>query len=369
MTDSAYGAPRTAVLVLGAGSWGTALAIVLARNGQRSLLWGRDPAHVADLQGERSNRRYLPGVPFPALLEPLSDLGSGLAAAEDIVLAVPLAALRPSLERLAHALPRPMPLALACKGVETGSRKLPHEIVEAVFHQSYPLAVISGPSFAQEAARGLPTAVTVAAHDAHLAARLVARLHHGAFRAYRGDDVIGVEVCGAVKNVLAIAAGISDGLGCGANARAALVTRGLAELTRFGVALGGRAPTFTGLAGLGDLVLTCTDNQSRNRRLGLAIGGGREVGAALAEIGQVIEGLPAAREIAYLAERHAVEMPIVSQVVRVLDGACSPGEAVQDLLARAPKAEVACPRGELGNQGPEAVYGEVVRRAGRRKQP
>ncbi len=340
MTDSAHGAPLAPVLVLGAGSWGTALAIVLARNGHRTLLWGRDPARIADLRNERCNRRYLAGIPFPALLEPISDLEAGLGAAGDIVLAVPLAALRPSLERLAHILPRPAPLTLACKGVETGSRKLPHEIVEAVFHQGYPVAVISGPSFAQEAARGLPTAVTVAAHDAHLAASLVARLHHGTFRAYRSDDVIGVEVCGAVKNVLAVAAGISDGLGFGANARAALVTRGLAELSRLGIALGGRAPTFTGLAGLGDLVLTCTDNQSRNRRLGLALGRGREVGAALAEIGQVVEGAPAAREIAYLADRHAVEMPIVAQVVRVLDGACSPGEAVQELLARAPKAEL-----------------------------
>lgn len=327
------------VLVIGAGSWGTALAVLLARHGHPVLLWGRGGEHMARLAAERRNERYLPGVAFPANLAVESDLAAALRQAGDVVLAVPCHALRPTLERMAACAP-PLRIALACKGIETDTLLLPHQIVEACLGVKATTAVISGPTFANEVAAGLPTAVVVACEDRDFARDLAGRLHGGAFRAYRGDDVIGVEVGGAIKNVLAIAAGISDGLGFGANSRAALITRGLAEIMRLGSALGARRETFMGLTGLGDLVLTCTQDQSRNRRLGLAIARGSGVEESVAAIGQVVEGVRTARAVKALAARQGIEMPISTQVARVLRGECSPREAVQALLAREPKAEI-----------------------------
>ena len=330
----------TAIAVLGAGSWGTALAVLLAGNGRRTLLWGRDARHMEQLGAARRNARYLPGVAFPAPLEVCADLGQAVHAARDLLLAVPSHAFRSLVEQLAPLLRAGHRLAWATKGLETGSAKLPHEIVAELLGNRIPTAVISGPTFARQVAAGLPAAVTLACAFPEFAAALVASLHGDSFRVYTSDDVAGVELGGAVKNVLAIAAGIADGLGCGANTRAALITRGLAEMMRLGEALGGRRETFMGLAGLGDLVLTCTDDESRNRRLGLALAQGRTLADALRAIGQVVEGVQTAREVVHLAAKAGVEIPICEQVYRVLYEHVSPRDAVQALLAREQKPEI-----------------------------
>ncbi|HRW64814.1 MAG TPA: NAD(P)H-dependent glycerol-3-phosphate dehydrogenase [Candidatus Competibacter sp.] len=327
------------VAVLGAGSWGTALALLLARNGHDVRLWGHDPEEVAPLCRERENRRYLPGVPFPARLNAGADLVEALAGVELVLVAVPSHAYGATLARLRPLLPATAGFAWATKGLEHGSGRFLHEVTLDVLGRDRPTAVISGPSFAVEVACGLPTAVTVAAWDVAHARRVAAVLHGSNLRAYTSSDVIGVELGGAVKNVLAIAAGIADGLGFGANARAALITRGLAEMVRLGVAVGGQRETFMGLAGIGDLVLTCTDDQSRNRRFGLAIGRGDSAEAASAAIGQVVEGAATVREILRLARRHGVELPITEQVDAVLYHGQSPRRAVENLLARDPKPE------------------------------
>ncbi|HPE73736.1 MAG TPA: NAD(P)H-dependent glycerol-3-phosphate dehydrogenase [Candidatus Competibacter sp.] len=327
------------VAVLGAGSWGTALALLLARNGHDVRLWGHDPEEVAPLCRERENRRYLPGVPFPARLNAGADLVEALAGVELVLVAVPSHAYGATLVRLWPLLPATAGFAWATKGLEHGSGRFLHEVTLDVLGRDRPTAVISGPSFAVEVACGLPTAVTVAAWDVAHARRVAAVLHGSNLRAYTSSDVIGVELGGAVKNVLAIAAGIADGLGFGANARAALITRGLAEMVRLGVAVGGQRETFMGLAGIGDLVLTCTDDQSRNRRFGLAIGRGDSAEAASAAIGQVVEGAATVREILRLARRHGVELPITEQVDAVLYHGQSPRRAVENLLARDPKPE------------------------------
>lgn len=327
------------VAVLGAGSWGTALALLLARNGHDVRLWGHDPEEVAPLCRERENRRYLPGVPFPARLNAGADLVEALAGVELVLVAVPSHAYGATLVRLRPLLPATAGFAWATKGLEHGSGRFLHEVTLDVLGRDRPTAVISGPSFAVEVACGLPTAVTVAAWDVAHARRVAAVLHGSNLRAYTSSDVIGVELGGAVKNVLAIAAGIADGLGFGANARAALITRGLAEMVRLGVAVSGQRETFMGLAGIGDLVLTCTDDQSRNRRFGLAIGRGDSAEAASAAIGQVVEGAATVREIRRLARRHGVELPITEQVDAVLYHGQSPRRAVENLLARDPKPE------------------------------
>jgi glycerol-3-phosphate dehydrogenase (NAD(P)+) len=327
------------ILVAGAGSWGTALAIHLARNGHATVLWGHDAGHIARIAHARRNERYLPGVEFPALMSVEDELEGTLRRARDVILAVPCKALREVAHLVAvHARPDAR-ISWACKGIDVDTLQLPHAVVAEQFGADCPAAVVSGPTFANEVATGLPTAVVVASENAEFARDLAGYLHGGAFRAYVGDDVIGVEVGGAVKNVLAIAAGISDGLGFGANSRAALITRGLAELTRLGVAMGARKETFMGLAGLGDLVLTCTQDQSRNRRLGLAIARGQSASEAAAEIGQVVEGIRTAEALQRLSRMQGVEMPICDQVAMVLSGRCSPREAVQTLLAREPKSE------------------------------
>ncbi len=331
---------NTTVTVLGVGSWGTALALLLARNGHTVRLWGHDPDELALLGQYRENRRYLPGIPFPDSLTIGVDLAAALVGVDLALAVVPSHAYRATLERMRPHLPATAGLAWATKGLEPGSGLFLHEVTAQALGREWPAAVISGPSFAGEVAQGLPTAVTVAAREVDHARRVATVLHGSNLRAYTSTDVIGVELGGAVKNVLAIAAGIADGLGFGANTRAALITRGLAEMVRLGLAVGGQRETFMGLAGVGDLVLTCTDDQSRNRRFGLAIGRGETVEAALAAIGQVVEGSVTAREALLLARRLRVEMPITEQVDRVLHHSQNPRRAVEILLARDLKPEI-----------------------------
>ena len=334
-------AASATVAVLGVGSWGTALGLLLARNGHAVRLWGHDRDEVAPLVRDRQNRRYLPDIPFPATLSAGADLADALTGAELVLAAVPSHAYGETLARLRPHLPPRAGFAWATKGLEPGGGRFLHEVTAETLGGDRPAAVISGPSFAREVALGLPTAVTVAARDAAHARRVAVLLHGSNLRAYTSADVIGVELGGAIKNVLAIAAGIADGLGFGANARAALITRGLAEMVRLGLAVGGQRETFMGLAGIGDLVLTCTDDQSRNRRFGLAIGRGQTAEAALAAIGQVVEGAATAREALRLARQHRVEMPITEQVDRVLHHGQNPRRAVESLLARNLKPEAA----------------------------
>ncbi len=329
----------TNIAVLGAGSWGTALALLLARNGAQVRLWGRDVEHLEKLRRTRVNQRYLPDIPFPATLEPSPILEEALAAAHEILIAVPSAGFRHTLRLAVPQLRSDAGLAWATKGLEPGRACLLHEVAQEECGGARPLAVISGPTFASEVAARLPTAVTVAASSTDYARRWAALLHNERFRAYTCADIPGVEVGGAVKNVLAIAAGIADGLGFGANTRAALITRGLAEMTRLGVALGGQRETFVGLAGLGDLVLTCTDDQSRNRRLGLALGRGSTVQEALQDIDQVVEGVQTASEVRNLVQGLGIEMPIVEQVYQVLHRGRLPADAVNALLSREQRPE------------------------------
>ena len=327
--------------VVGAGAWGTALAIHLARAPGRSVtLWARDHAQVAAMAAARVNARYLPGVPFPATLAVTANL-SELAGAELLIAAPPVAAL-PGLAGDLLGAGLDAPLAWLSKGfldapALPGGVALPHQVLGPRWPA--PVGVISGPSFAEEVAAGLPTALAVAATAAPLAALLAERLRGDALRAYESDDLAGVEIGGAVKNVLAIAAGASDGLGFGNNARAALVTRGLAETVRLAVALGGRRETLMGLAGLGDLVLTCTGDLSRNRRVGLALGAGRQLPEILGELGHVAEGVAAAARVRALAQHHGVEMPICDAVYRTLHEGMPVRDAVLALLRREPRPE------------------------------
>lgn len=325
--------------VLGAGSWGTALAIQLARNGNPVRLWARDPESVADMAAARENRRYLPGCPFPEGLDPDPSMADALADAEDVLVVVPSHALRENLTRLAPLLGDDQRVIWATKGLEPDSALLPDQVAAEVLGSQRATAVLSGPSFAGEVGQGMPTAVTIASADTEFARDMAAAFHDGVFRVYTSTDVIGVGVGAAVKNVLAIAVGISDGLGYGANARALLITRGLSEMMRLGEKMGGERTTFTGMAGLGDLLLTCTDDQSRNRRMGLALAAGRDVESAQREIQQVVEGVRVAREVHRIAEHLGVEMPIATQAYRVLHEHVSPQEAVRKLTDRPFRAE------------------------------
>lgn len=324
------------IAIIGSGAWGTALAAVLVRNGQRVLLWGRDAETSEAIARDQRNPRYLGDIELPAGIKTTTD-EADVVRAEALLFATPSYTFREMLRRFGGD---DRPFLWACKGLEPESHRLIHEIVAEELPVPPPHGVVSGPSFAREVASGLPTALTVASEDAAFAGRAVDWLHGPTLRAYSSPDVIGVEIGGALKNVLAIACGISDGLGFGANARAAVITRGLAELMRLGTAMGGRTETFMGLAGLGDLVLTCTDDQSRNRRFGLAIAEGLDSDAACARIGQTVEGLRTATAAAALARAHAVEMPIVDQVYAVLHAGRDPGDAVRSLLARDPKQEL-----------------------------
>ncbi len=324
---------RRPIAVLGAGSWGTTLALHTAAGGHPTRLWTRNEEHARLCRTLGENPRYLPGVRWPAGLAIGTDLAECVGEAAAIVVAVPSAALRSTLVVLAPHLPERTPLLLACKGFEWPGAALPHEIASEILGPARPLAVLAGPSFAREMARGDPTAVVVASRGR--GGRAFQRLlHRGTLRVYGSRDVVGAEVGGAVKNVVAIGAGLCDGLGMGANARAALITRGLAEILRLGTALGGRRATFMGLSGLGDLVLTATDDTSRNHRLGRLLAGGRSLAAALAEIGQTAEGVFSSRAVTVRAARLGVDMPICNVVTRILHEGLNPGEAVRLLLER-----------------------------------
>jgi glycerol-3-phosphate dehydrogenase (NAD(P)+) len=303
------------------------------------VLWGREPAHADALARHRTNERYLPQAVFPDTLRVEADLAAAVGSARDLLIAVPSHALRELLQQIAPHLRADARVSWATKGFELATGLLPHEVVRQVLGERVPTAVVSGPTFAKEVGAGLPTAMTVAATDAAFASDLAQRLSGVNFRAYTSADMIGVETGGAIKNVLAIGAGISDGLGFGANTRIALITRGLVEMTRLGVALGAVKDTFMGLAGLGDLVLTCTDNQSRNRRFGLALASGAKGLDAQKSIGQVVEGVKAASAVRKVAERLSVEMPICEQVYRVVHEDAAPKDAVKELMSRALKPE------------------------------
>jgi glycerol-3-phosphate dehydrogenase (NAD(P)+) len=327
------------VAVLGAGSWGTALALLLARNQHTALLWGNDPAQQARLGRERVNSVYMPDIPFPANLRVQDSFTETATSSSRFLIAVPSHGFRATLAALQPLLPADAVLAWATKGLEPGSGKLLSQVAAEELGGRGALAVISGPTFAREVALNLPTALTVASGQERTAEEVASWLRNERVRVYTSRDVAGVQLGGAIKNVMAIAAGISDGLGFGANARAALITRGLAELTRLGVAMGGQKETFMGLAGAGDLILTCTDNASRNRRVGLALGQGRKLPGILADLGQEAEGVATARELYQLAKNRHVEMPITEQVYRVLYEDLAPQAAVEALLRREPKSE------------------------------
>ena len=334
-------AKDAAIAVLGAGSWGTALAVQFARSGRTVRLWGRDAQQLAQMALDGGNERYLPGTAFPASLQIASQLREALAGAHDVLVVVPSHGLRALLQQLAPLLTPQMQVAWATKGFEADTGKLPHQVAREVLGPERRGAVLSGPTFAREVGAGLPTAMTVASADAAYAKSLAQELSSENFRAYTSSDIMGVEIGGAVKNALAVAAGLSDGLGFGANTRVALITRGLKEMTRLGVALGAQADTFMGLAGLGDLVLTCTDDQSRNRRFGLLLATGISPKAALAQIGQAVEGYAAARAIHAVAARAGVEMPLCEMAYRVLYEGLPAQDAVRALMSRPIKAEVA----------------------------
>jgi glycerol-3-phosphate dehydrogenase (NAD(P)+) len=324
--------------VIGAGSWGTALAIQLARAGIPARLWGRDSVQMDAMRRVRCNERYLPDAPFPEALEVAADLRAVLAGVRDVLVVVPSHAFRATLERVGGHLGRDTRVAWATKGFEISSGLLPHQVAREILG-ARPGAVVSGPTFAKEVGAGLPTAMTVASRDAAFATALASRLSGPNFRAYTQADIVGVEVGGAVKNVIAIGSGIADGMGFGANTRVALITRGLAEMMRLGVKLGGARETFMGLAGLGDLVLTCTDDQSRNRRLGLALGRGRTMQEAQGGIPQVVEGVLASRAVCDVAARLSVDMPICREIHRVMHEGRPVRDAVQELMGREIRSE------------------------------
>lgn len=328
------------VAVLGAGSYGTALAVSLARNGKKTLIWGHEAVHVERLNSERENKEFLPGITFPELLTAEFSLEKCLAATTTLLIVVPSHVFGLVLQQIKPFLTPQHRIAWATKGLEAKTGRLLQEVSEDILGDNYPLAAISGPTFAMEVAKGLPTAVAVAGSDVHFTMQVASLFHNDKnFRTYISNDFTAVQLGGAVKNVIAIGAGLADGLGYGANARTALITRGLVELTRLGTALGTEESSFMGMAGLGDLVLTCTDNQSRNRRFGLALGEGKGIVEAQLEIGQIVEGFRNAEEVHNLANRLNIEMPICEQIYNVLYCEKSVNDAAKDLLARAIKVE------------------------------
>lgn len=332
-----YSAPVT---VIGAGSYGTALAIALARNGRQTYLWGHQPEAMAVLARERMNNAFLPDIPFPEELGIESDLAQALVKAKDLLIVVPSHVFPDVLKQLQPLLRPEHRIMWATKGLERNTGRLLQTVVEEILGKSHPLAVLSGPTFAKELALGLPTAISLASTDRRFADEMQQRIHCSkAFRVYLNNDIVGVQLGGAVKNVIAIGAGISDGMGFGANARTALITRGLAEISRLGVSLGANPRTFMGMAGLGDLVLTCTDNQSRNRRFGLALGTGKSAEQAMEEIGQVVEGFYNTKETYLLAQAQGIEMPIVEQIYQMLFCGKSAHDVAAALLGRERKGE------------------------------
>ncbi len=332
-------APHPRVTVLGTGSWGTALGAVLARHGVPTTMWGRDAAQVEGIEQRHENARYLPGIALPPTLRATTDFAAAVADAELLLVVVPSHAFPETLRALAPHRRPGTGVAWATKGFEPGSGRFLHEVAQEVLGEDVPLALVTGPSFAKEVALGLPTAVTVHADFADFAQQVADLLHGPTFRAYTGGDMLGAELGGAMKNVLAVATGIADGMQLGLNARAGLITRGVNEMLRLNVALGGQPETIMGLAGLGDLVLTCTGDLSRNRRLGLALGRGQSIADAVREIGQVVESVQTADEVMRQAERHGLDLPISALVRRVLHAEITPAEGLRLILAREQKPE------------------------------
>lgn len=327
------------IAILGAGSWGTALALYLSRQGQRVRLWTHNAKEAATMQAARVNNRYMPGLVFPDSLQPVADLAEAVADLQDILIATPSSAFRQTLIALKPLLSSPKRIVWVTKGLDPQTGQLLHDVALDELGDQHAYAILSGPSFAREVAAGLPTAVVAASDDTEFAKDLVRRFNSQVFRVYSSNDMVGVEIGGIVKNVLAIATGIADGMNLGANARSALITRGLAEIMRLGNALGGHQETIMGLTGVGDLVLTCTDDQSRNRRFGLALSKQKTPQEAEKEIGQVVEGKRNAELVVQLAHEYHVEMPITEAVWEILRGNLTAKEAMQLLLSREPKAE------------------------------
>jgi glycerol-3-phosphate dehydrogenase (NAD(P)+) len=324
--------------VIAAGAWGTALAITFSARHQVTL-WTREEDVTRDMQAHRENRHFLPGFSFPDGLKIAADFKSAVSAADLLIIAAPLVGFRPTLRALREA-GEVKPLLWVCKGLEAETALLPHQVVAQELGADVLCGVLTGPSFAEEVAKGLPLAITLASKDGDFAQRMALELHSSRFRIYANDDLPGAEVGGAVKNVMAIATGICDGLGFGLNARAALMTRGLAEIARLGVALGGQPKTFMGLAGMGDLLLTCTGDLSRNRKVGLALAEGKKLSQILADLGHVAEGVSTAREVARLAGRLGIEMPITQAIDAILYRDVPAAVAVEKLLSRDPKPEM-----------------------------
>lgn len=331
---------NTSLTVIGAGSFGTSLAIAFSRNGDPTYLWGHDVNHLNQLVQDRENKLFLPNVPFPETLLIEPDLKKAIQCTNDVLIVVPSHVFGDVIEQIKPYLHANSRIVWATKGLERDTGRLLQEVIVEKLGNNYPLAVLSGPTFAQEIAKGLPTAIALASDDEQFAQSFQSRIHCSKnLRVYINHDMIGVQLGGAIKNVIAIGAGISDGMGFGANARTALITRGITEITRLGLALGAKAETFMGMAGLGDLVLTCTDNQSRNRRFGLMLGQGFESAKALEQIGQVVEGFYNTKETYLLAKKYAVEMPITEQIYQVLFEGKSAQAAAVDLLGREKKVE------------------------------
>lgn len=327
------------IAVYGAGSYGTALAFCFARNGHRVIMWGRDENQIANMQQTRENTKYLPGATFPDSLDVTSDLKTAVTSAEHHLIVVPSHVFKPTLQSISLFLTSDK-VCWATKGLDPESGALLQEVATEVLGDKASLAVLSGPTFAKEMVKGLPTAISIASNDNQYAEEIAGLLHcERKFRVYTNPDFVAVQLGGAIKNVIAIGAGMADGIGYGANARTALITRGLVEMTRLAVALGADPKSMMGMAGLGDLVLTCTDNQSRNRRFGLALGEGKSVDLAMQEIGQVVEGFRNTKEVHMLSQRAGVEMPITEQIYQVLYKDKPAQQAAMELLAREPKSE------------------------------
>jgi glycerol-3-phosphate dehydrogenase (NAD(P)+) len=330
---------KKAITVLGAGSWGTALAALTARHGYPTLIWGRNPDQIRAIDQQHENTRYLPGIALPVSLNATTDFNAAVRAADLLLVVTPSHAFTETLHALAEHRNAHCGVSWATKGFEPGSGRFLHEVATEVLGGTVPLAVVTGPSFAKEVAMSLPTAVTVHSDNDTFAQEVAEALHGPAFRAYTGNDMLGAELGGAMKNVLAVATGIADGMSLGLNARAGLITRGLNEMLRLNVAIGGRAETLMGLAGLGDLVLTSTGDLSRNRRLGLALGKGQTIKEAVAAIGQVVESVQTVDEVMRLAERYQIELPISQLVQRVLHEEITPAEGLKIILSREQKPE------------------------------
>ena len=327
------------IAVLGAGSWGTALALQLDRSGSHSFLWDRDTENLEQIRATRFNHRYLPGIDIPESIVVESDILAAVKASDHVLVVTPSHAFASIMKTIREVLVPGQGVAWACKGFEPGSGRLLHQVAMELLPASTPLAIVTGPSFAKEVAMNLPTALTVAGPDSGFTKKMAGALHGERFRAYTSDDMIGAELGGAVKNVMAVATGICDGMQLGDNARAALITRGLAEMMRLGAALNARPETLMGLAGAGDLILTCTGDLSRNRRLGLKLGNGKTLEQALEEIGQVVEGVNSAAEVQRLAIQHKINMPITEQVNGIIHQGWDPAKGVARLMAREQKAE------------------------------